>query len=366
MAIERLVTRTVLQSGMSGLQDIYATALQVKAAMPCDPSSIQLSFRHPIVDENSIYSTANPFVETTINLRNGQGIEMTNEHWNQMPQTFEIVLPDLVFETINIGSPSDLFEDGPISLSVVLRADSACQTSAGMLAQAKHLSEIVRGIIRPVLTGSVMSCLDDFVGQCSRAILRNEAPLAGLLCVSLVEVQARKLMTKGKRQSQGRAARAIASAPGAVVHPRLKKYIAIGSNVGDRIEALESACQILNQDVDIHIAETSPLYETEPMYVEDQDRFLNGVCEVGVHVRPLVFNNANSTKVITDLTPTELLDRLQAIENGLGRHKTIDKGPRNIDLDILTYGQRTVSTDRLIVPHALMLEREFVLRPMCE
>lgn len=60
----------------------------------------------------------------------------------------------------------------------------------------------------------------------------------------------------------------------------------------------------------------------------------------------------------------ELLDRLQAIENDLGRVKIIDKGPRNIDLDIVAYGERQLNTDRLIIPHRLMLEREFVLRPL--
>lgn len=50
----------------------------------------------------------------------------------------------------------------------------------------------------------------------------------------------------------------------------------------------------------------------------------------------------------------------------MGRQKVIDKGPRNIDLDILLYGDKRVTTERLVIPHALMLEREFVLRPLCE
>ena len=61
-----------------------------------------------------------------------------------------------------------------------------------------------------------------------------------------------------------------------------------------------------------------------------------------------------------------LLDRLQAIENELGRVKLVDKGPRNIDLDILLYNQQHISNSRLEVPHRLMLEREFVLRPLSE
>lgn len=74
----------------------------------------------------------------------------------------------------------------------------------------------------------------------------------------------------------------------------------------------------------------------------------------------------NSSKVETTLSPIELLDTLQGIENGLGRKKEIDKGPRNIDLDILLYGQKIVDHERLKVPHPLMFEREFVLRPLAE
>lgn len=61
-----------------------------------------------------------------------------------------------------------------------------------------------------------------------------------------------------------------------------------------------------------------------------------------------------------------LLDELQAIENFMGRQKIIDKGPRNIDLDILLYDGEIINTERLTVPHAGMYEREFVLRPLSE
>lgn len=71
-------------------------------------------------------------------------------------------------------------------------------------------------------------------------------------------------------------------------------------------------------------------------------------------------------QVETSLEPMTLLDRLQAIENELGRVKLIDKGPRSIDLDILLYENQVIDTERLKVPHMLMLEREFVLRPLCE
>lgn len=68
----------------------------------------------------------------------------------------------------------------------------------------------------------------------------------------------------------------------------------------------------------------------------------------------------------TDLEPIALLDVLQSIEKDSGRVKVVDKGPRNIDLDILLYGDTVVDHPRLKIPHALMLEREFVLRPLAE
>jgi len=59
-----------------------------------------------------------------------------------------------------------------------------------------------------------------------------------------------------------------------------RAYVALGSNVGNRLEMIEKACRALDEDPDISITRTSSLYETDPMYVEDQGRFLNGACEV--------------------------------------------------------------------------------------
>ena len=64
--------------------------------------------------------------------------------------------------------------------------------------------------------------------------------------------------------------------------------------------------------------------------------------------------------------PLQLLDKVKAIENKMGREKLIDKGPRNIDLDILLYGDMAFEHEQLSIPHRSMLEREFVLRPLCE
>lgn len=71
-------------------------------------------------------------------------------------------------------------------------------------------------------------------------------------------------------------------------------------------------------------------------------------------------------QVETTLAPLELLDALQSIEVALGRKKLVEKGPRSIDLDILLYDKEVFSHERLNVPHKLMLERDFVLRPLCQ
>jgi 2-amino-4-hydroxy-6-hydroxymethyldihydropteridine diphosphokinase/dihydropteroate synthase len=75
---------------------------------------------------------------------------------------------------------------------------------------------------------------------------------------------------------------------------------------------------------------------------------------------------ADQSQIETSLSPMELLDRLQAIEQGHGRVKLIDKGPRNIDLDIAIFRNEVVDSERLTIPHMLMHEREFVLAPIME
>jgi 2-amino-4-hydroxy-6-hydroxymethyldihydropteridine diphosphokinase/dihydropteroate synthase len=127
-----------------------------------------------------------------------------------------------------------------------------------------------------------------------------------------------------------------------------KATIAFGSNLGDRVAHIEHALAKMRKR-HLNVIKLSALYETKPMYYDDQDPFLNGACQVE-----------------TELEPLPLLDVLQAIENDLGRKRLIDKGPRTIDLDIVLYNNDQIKHPRLEVPHRLMLEREFVLRPLAE
>lgn len=127
-------------------------------------------------------------------------------------------------------------------------------------------------------------------------------------------------------------------------------FIALGSNDGNTIENIENACHHLDR-CGLQVLRTSRLYETDPMYYHDQAKFINGACEV---------------KVQDNVSPLDLLAKLKEIEELLGRKKVIEKGPRNIDLDILLYGDQIWKSDTLSIPHKSMLEREFVLRPLCE
>jgi len=144
-----------------------------------------------------------------------------------------------------------------------------------------------------------------------------------------------------KRQHISRAA--MSTQPG--YH---RAVVAFGSNLGDRVAHIENAIASMRA-AGLQICKLSRLYETKPMYYDKQDSFLNGVAVVD-----------------TLLPPLELLGVLQRIEDEEGRIRNIDKGPRTLDLDIILYGREHFDHERLKVPHPLMLEREFVLRPLSE
>ncbi len=126
-------------------------------------------------------------------------------------------------------------------------------------------------------------------------------------------------------------------------------FIALGSNIGNRYDYLTKAIEILANHSKIQLVNYSSIYETDPVGYEDQDLFLNMVIEI-----------------ITSFSSHELLDYCLKVELELGRKREIVWGPRTIDLDILLYNQENIETEKLIVPHPRMLEREFVMIPLSE
>jgi 2-amino-4-hydroxy-6-hydroxymethyldihydropteridine diphosphokinase len=125
-------------------------------------------------------------------------------------------------------------------------------------------------------------------------------------------------------------------------------YLSLGSNIGHREEHLRSAIDRLTA-VDLRILRVSPVYETAPVDYTDQRFFLNLVVEAE-----------------TTLFPMQLLARIGKIERALGRVRTIPKGPRTIDIDILLYAASSIRTAKLEVPHPRMAGRRFVLAPLAD
>ena len=122
-----------------------------------------------------------------------------------------------------------------------------------------------------------------------------------------------------------------------------------GSNQGDKADYLRQALHRLQADPGNRDFRCSGLWETPPWGTTGQDTYLNAV--VGFW---------------TEHGPLELLHRLQAIEQALGRERPYRWAPRTVDLDLLLYGQQTVQLPELTVPHPLMTERLFVLVPLAE
>jgi 2-amino-4-hydroxy-6-hydroxymethyldihydropteridine diphosphokinase len=129
--------------------------------------------------------------------------------------------------------------------------------------------------------------------------------------------------------------------------PTIIVYLAIGANLGDRRANLAAAVARLRERVTVDAV--SSLYETEPAYMSDQPRFLNAVL-----------------RGRTALDPTTLLAFVKDIERALGRVAGPRFGPRVVDIDLLLYGDETIDTADLIIPHPRMAERPFVLVPLAE
>jgi len=125
-------------------------------------------------------------------------------------------------------------------------------------------------------------------------------------------------------------------------------YLGLGSNMGDRRAMLREALAAL-ESPQLHIRRASPVYETEPLYLQGQHWFLNLAAEAE-----------------TDLFPLQLLHRTSRVEALLGRRRLAPNGPRTIDIDILLFGNSVVHTAALEIPHPRFRERRFVLAPLAD
>ena len=126
-------------------------------------------------------------------------------------------------------------------------------------------------------------------------------------------------------------------------------YVGLGANIGEPRRQLQAAIEELKELPDSAVVLASGLYRSAPLGYVNQPDFLNAVVQID-----------------TRLAPEALLARLQEIEQRHDRQRPFAGAPRTLDLDLLLYGDQTIDTPRLTVPHPRMHERAFVLKPLAE
>lgn len=126
-------------------------------------------------------------------------------------------------------------------------------------------------------------------------------------------------------------------------------FLGIGSNLDNRSNNILKAIKLLSGHKDIKVIKTAPIMETPAVSRDAQPDFLNTVLEIE-----------------TFLTPQKLLTLTKNIEKKLNRKTKGDYAPRTIDIDILFYSNEIILTNYLTIPHPLLHERKFVLKPLCE
>jgi len=128
----------------------------------------------------------------------------------------------------------------------------------------------------------------------------------------------------------------------------MKFFLSLGSNLNDRIKKLNQAKNLLVKE-GLQILQVSSIYETQPTDYTEQPWFLNQVIEAEY-----------------DQDSHSLFFLIKKIEKKLGRKKSIPKGPRIIDIDILLNEMNVIKTAELIIPHPMLEKRNFVLVPLAE
>ncbi|KAJ3275355.1 trifunctional dihydropteroate synthetase [Terramyces sp. JEL0728] len=200
---------------------------------------------------------------------------------------------------------------------------------------ARQVAEFVEQSNYETLETMVIAICDVVLTQCNvdKVTVKVQKPSALMFALAGVEITKSKVSTPKKEDDE-------------IINTA---YLAIGTNMGDRHGNIQHALSEL-QKRNITVVDTSFLYETSPMYVEEQPKFLNA-----------------ALKVQTKLNPEGLLVQLKEIEADLGRDfGGIRNGPRPIDLDILFFNHIEYKSGTLIIPHPRIQERLFVLEPLAD
>jgi len=125
--------------------------------------------------------------------------------------------------------------------------------------------------------------------------------------------------------------------------------LGLGANLGDAAATLDGAVAELAAEPGVTVVARSSTYRTAPVGGPEQPDYLNAAVLLEVSLEPL-----------------QLLRRLQAIELGHGRVRTVRWGPRTLDLDVLLWDERSIDEPELTVPHPRLVERRFALEPLLE
>ena len=125
-------------------------------------------------------------------------------------------------------------------------------------------------------------------------------------------------------------------------------YIGIGANLGNAPDTVKRTIELLGELPETRLAAQSSLFNTAPVDAGGDD-YVNAV-----------------VRIDTCLTPLELLQALQGLEQDFGRERPYRNAPRTLDLDILLYGDQVIASEPLTVPHPRMTERAFVLIPLLQ
>ena len=132
------------------------------------------------------------------------------------------------------------------------------------------------------------------------------------------------------------------------MRPIRRAVVALGSNLGERLDNLQGAVRALADTPDVWVTSVSPVYETDPVDSPDG---------AGTYLNAVVLAD-------TTLAATRLLDRALAIEDAFDRERTgVKNAPRTLDVDLIVVGDRRADDDQLRLPHPRAAERAFVLRP---
>jgi len=129
----------------------------------------------------------------------------------------------------------------------------------------------------------------------------------------------------------------------------MESFLGLGSNLGDSKQHIISAIKELQQLSKLEVLNSSSLYISKPVDNSDQNNFFNSVL-----------------KIKTSYSPNELLEQCKLIENSHQRIKLYHWGPRSLDIDIISYGSKSIKTPKLTIPHPEIINRDFVIIPLLE